>query len=556
MKEISLLNTRPLARRSPLVISALLHAALISLLTFTNAGAAKESSFPVTHRRSVILLNLRDFRYPARPRTNSAQGQQALARAGRPGSDASLRFQAAPAAAQQNLGSADDQTLHAEQPHRRFQLSVAVPVVQQKQTIVQLDVPPDIVLKQNVPLPNIVVWTAQEPPLFRRKFIAPPLKQATPKVVAQNVAPAPELQLPNNEPNVADLKMASWVTAQNRHILVPPATTAPIKIPNPEPSTQVPQIIVPDSNLTQSAALIALVESPIKPNGMIIVPPANQTGESSGSAGPGQGSRNAAGNGSGSEHGGNSASKTGDGNAGSGNGGAGARGSGELAMNGHGGRGTGNGLGGEQGGATAGTSGTGSSSGLDSAASTGSGSGNGGVGVGSGAGKAGAGSSDGFDADAPVGFTRIILPKDGRYGVVVSGSSQAVPYPETVGALSGKMVYTVYLNVGLHKKWILQYCLTKESASSIPRGSSTAVDAPWPFLIFRPDHLEQPSDYVIVHGQIDKDGRFDQLAMVFPEQFDQKDLLINSLKLWAFRAASRDRVATAVEVLLIIPGES
>jgi hypothetical protein len=148
------------------------------------------------------------------------------------------------------------------------------------------------------------------------------------------------------------------------------------------------------------------------------------------------------------------------------------------------------------------------------------------------------------------------LPKDGKYAVVVMGSSQSVPYPESVGALSGKMIYTVYLNVGLHKRWILQYCLTKEAEATVPRGSSTTLDAPWPFLIFRPDHLDEPSDYVIVHGRIDKDGRFDQLAMVFPDEFEQKELLLSSLKIWAFRPASRDRIATPVEVLLIIPGES
>lgn len=226
-----------------------------------------------------------------------------------------------------------------------------------------------------------------------------------------------------------------------------------------------------------------------------------------------------------------------------------------LAMNGGGAGGTGNGMGGGPG-TGAGISGAGSSSGLSSGASTASGSGSAGVGVGSGAGNPGAGSSEGPDANAVAGVTRISLPKDGRYGVVVTGSSQAVPYAETVGALSGNIVYTVYLNVGLRKKWILQYCLTKEAASSIPRGSSTAVDAPWPFLIFRPDQLKQPGDYVILHGQIDKDGRFDQLAMVFPDQFEQKDLLMNALKTWAFRPASRDHVATAVEILLIIPGES
>jgi hypothetical protein len=153
-------------------------------------------------------------------------------------------------------------------------------------------------------------------------------------------------------------------------------------------------------------------------------------------------------------------------------------------------------------------------------------------------------------------LTKITLPKDGKFGVVVLGSSQATPYPETAGALSGKMIYTVYLGVGLHKKWILQYCLTKAAERAAPKGSATPLEAPWPFLIFRPNDLTGSSDYVIVHGMIDTEGRFDQLAMVFPEEFEQKDLLISSLKLWTFRPASRDREPTPVEVLLIIPTES
>jgi hypothetical protein len=178
------------------------------------------------------------------------------------------------------------------------------------------------------------------------------------------------------------------------------------------------------------------------------------------------------------------------------------------------------------------------------------------VGTAAGAGTGGNGSGDGLDVNART-VTRINLPKDGKFGVVVMGSSQAVPYPESVGALGGKMVYTVYLNVGLRKKWVLQYCLTKEAERSVARGTAaTPLEAPFPFLIFRPDRLVESGDYVIVHGLINKEGSFDQLAMVFPDQFDQKDLLINSLKLWAFRPATRDRVAAPVEILLIIPGES
>ncbi len=559
MNELSLLDTRPLARRSPLPISVCLHVLLIVVLTLSNAGAEKESPSLVSNRRSVILLHLRDFSYPARRHQSSgSQGQQGLAGAGQRGGSAASRLAPAPVASQQS--SAETQTAQVAPPHRKFELSVAVPVVPEKQTIVQLQVPPEIALKQDMPLPNIIVWTARQPPPFRRQFVAPPLKQARQKVIAQNITPAPELQLPNNEPNVADLKLAALLAAQTRHFVVPPATTAPIRVPNPELSSQVPQIVVPDTNSAESAALMALVTSPVKPDGMIIVPPANQSSEASGSSSGGQRPATDKGEGSGggsqpqgAGSGNTSDSKPGGGKSGDGNtggaGSAGGRGSGsgvgDLASNGHGG-----GIGNGNSGTGNGSSGTGTGSSSGSSSGSGSG-GTGGPGHGNGA----AGSGDGLDVNI-VGVTRITLPKEGKYTVVVTGSSQAVPYPETVGALTGKMVYTVYLNVGLHKKWILQYCLAKEALRSIPRGGSTSVDAPWPFLIFRPDHLVEPNDYVIVHGLIDKDGRFDQLAMVFPNQFDQKDLLINSLKIWAFRAASRDHVPTAVEVLLIIPGES
>ncbi len=120
------------------------------------------------------------------------------------------------------------------------------------------------------------------------------------------------------------------------------------------------------------------------------------------------------------------------------------------------------------------------------------------------------------------------------------------------------MVYTVYLRVGLRKNWILQYCLPKAAEPrATARGSATPLDAPWPFLILRPDELTAPGEgYVMVHGMITSEGQFDQLAMIFPEELDKKDLLISSLNKWEFRPASRDKVPTTVEVLLIIPRQS
>jgi len=43
---------------------------------------------------------------------------------------------------------------------------------------------------------------------------------------------------------------------------------------------------------------------------------------------------------------------------------------------------------------------------------------------------------------------------------------------------------------------------------------------------------------------------------VFPDELERRDLLMSSLKLWAFRPATRDGVNTSVEVLLIIPRQT
>jgi hypothetical protein len=153
------------------------------------------------------------------------------------------------------------------------------------------------------------------------------------------------------------------------------------------------------------------------------------------------------------------------------------------------------------------------------------------------------------------GTTRLTLPKNGKFGVVVTGTSAAAPYAESIGALSGKIVYSVFLDVGLRKRWLLQYCLPKtEEQKSGVKGHAEPLDAPWPYLIVRPNAVSATNaDYVVVHGTITSDGRFDQLGLVFPKELDKKELLMSSLNEWTFRAATRDGAPAAVEILLIVP---
>ena len=83
-------------------------------------------------------------------------------------------------------------------------------------------------------------------------------------------------------------------------------------------------------------------------------------------------------------------------------------------------------------------------------------------------------------------------------------------------------------------------------------------DAPWPYLIVRPHLLpeDSDSDAIMVHGFINPNGRFEQLAIVFPPQFAQTKFVLGSLQQWEFRPARENGRLTSVEVLLIIPEES
>jgi hypothetical protein len=291
----------------------------------------------------------------------------------------------------------------------------------------------------------------------------------------------------------------------------------------------------------------------LRSSAIIVLPPANQiapSGSGDGGTSPGrEGPAHDGAQGTGTE---------GQGLAASGSGPVG------TAMQGAGENGSGAAAAGNSGAGAGAASGAGAGMGAgagDSKGSPGRSGGSNGSGAGgSGAGSAGSGTSGAADGSlgGTTSVTRFTLPKDGHYGVVVVGSAPAAPYPETVGALGGKMVYTVYLRVGLRKKWILQYCLPKAAEQRIKvRGSATPLDAPWPFLILRPDQLsDSGEEYVVVHGMITSEGHFDQLAMIFPEQLAKKDLLISSLSKWEFRPSSRDGVPTTVEVLLIIPRET
>jgi hypothetical protein len=120
---------------------------------------------------------------------------------------------------------------------------------------------------------------------------------------------------------------------------------------------------------------------------------------------------------------------------------------------------------------------------------------------------------------------------------------------------AGRLAYTVYLHVGEERNWILQYSLPRVRLAT---ASTTRPDAPWPYMIVAP-HLapgDTDTDALLVHGFIDGDGKFQKLAVVYPEEFPQAQFVLSALQQWQFRPAAQNGKTTAVEVLLIIPEES
>jgi hypothetical protein len=152
-------------------------------------------------------------------------------------------------------------------------------------------------------------------------------------------------------------------------------------------------------------------------------------------------------------------------------------------------------------------------------------------------------------------LTRLTRPADGRFDVIVLGSSISDFYPESAGLMPGTPVYTAYLRVGTRKSWIMQYCLPQVSRGNVTSDERAApLDPPWPVVIIRPDLSFAPdSVHLTVHGIINSSGHFEELSLISPDRLTDKGLLLGALQQWEFRPATQAGQPIGVAVLLIIP---
>jgi len=514
---------------STFLLSLIVHAGVCGLLTIRAIENHRIiESFPPT-RFSVRVL---DF-HSTQPQTQPASG--GIPYPGPSASPSAVRKLATGGAA---VGSPS--------PSRQIAQRMPAP-----QTLIQPDLPRELVMLPKVTVPLVVLWSPEkvEP---RKRIVPPPPDQAAIAVVR------PSLDIPIKEEKLADLRISSsaFVTQSPA---APPSTTSPIVVRGPEEVKKVPQTTSkqPDPPVPTPARVLSLSDLRM-PQGSVVVPTVNETSPnvSPGTLIPGQlkdpkqpgigdpsSKSTEAGSGKGAgEHIGkqiDSATAAGNSSAHAPNGDPagkeGKAGSGQAQSQSDQGRGT---L----------ASGRTPSQGNNQAATQ---PGPAILPVPSATAGSVAGSGNQLSS------VHISLPKDGQFGVVVVGASIEDKYPETAELWSGRMAATVYLRVGLAKSWILQYALPRliDAASA---GGGGPLEAPWPYEIIRPnlDLAELDTDALILHGFVNKDGRFEKLEVVFPPQFVQAPMVLNVLNQWHFRPAKQNGIFTPSEVLLIIPDQS
>jgi hypothetical protein len=363
-------------------------------------------------------------------------------------------------------------------------------------TLIQPDAP-KVQLAQEIPLPTVVIWTPGV-----QKNINPPPLPPTPVPLVH-----PSIELPNTEQAVSDLNISA-TPFQTAAPMPLPSTISPLALHGQVPAGQLPQTTARASGAPSGARILSLSDLQM-PEGTVVIPLAN---ESAGGTTPGI-----------LLHG------IPLGTAPAGNGKAVTDKEGGSAKSGQG----------DAGDQVADAGGAGNHNGTDNGAPAG----------------ADVSSGDGRGVPSTPTTTTITQPKNGRFEVVVVGTSVADEYPEAAKVWSGRMAYTVYLHVGVSKNWILQYSLPRSEEASVT-GEAPRLNAPWPYVILRPNLVTPNTDGVMIHGLLNTAGKLEKLALVFPAEFADAKFILDSLRQWQFRPAMQSGQAAAVEILLIIPTDT
>lgn len=502
----------PHRRPSPFLVSILLHASAAGLIWFGLHHSPRVLDAD-TQQYTVKLLELDQRQSPLQwqPRSAVAAATQA---AGNSAGNAQGRSPVPTAAPMTTSPAQAARLLRAARRTASLVSSHVAP-----QTLVQPDLPRNLVLPERIPLPRVVLWFPRN--VLVKQIVPPPRQEIT----AANVHPS--LMPPNEALNLADIKISPSIFVTKLPTIAP-SSVSPIAVKDPQPIQQAPQTSSVSNVPPTPVRVLSLADLRLD-KATIALPPVNEVAPAAGlkeiaenlpaiSSFPGTTP------GSGADRG----SDTGNGS-GAGNGIERSAGNGV----GRPGPGTGAAV------AAVKPSGPGSGSGVKAPTTQ------------SVAGDAASANESGG------AVTRIERPKGGQFGFVVIGSSPEELYPEAPNLWAGRLAYTVYLHVGLPKSWILEYSLPR-TVQAADGGEVAPPKAPWPYLMVRPNLASGDlyADAIMVHGFVSASGKFQKLSIAFPAQFPQRKFVLNSLEQWRFRPATENGRPAEVEILLIIPEDT
>jgi len=361
--------------------------------------------------------------------------------------------------------------------------------------------------------PPILSWVSRLPdvPRIKPRLFVTPGRRAVPQPPPELAAP-PKLDAPNQEYAHSTLNIATAPPKPQPALPAPPAATAPVRAFKPPAETDRPH----DGSYTliegDPVALVVLSSAPPPLDRLVPIPPGISMAPAS-----------------------LEANKR-DGHAGTGEG-ANGRGAPNRSSSGSGVRPGDSQRGGGNGASTASRSGTSTRKGEATTALS--------LDIGT-------GSNTLANNRAPASA------KVSAFDVVVVQSSNADPLVQSAGLLKGKPVYSVYLNVGTAKAWILQYCLSVEGQGppangAVQRGDLSVIAPPYPLTTGISElELGTRPHYTLIHGFLSATGKFRDLTLVGRAN-PQMTRLLHAIENWEFRPATKDQHPVEVEALLTVP---
>jgi len=158
--------------------------------------------------------------------------------------------------------------------------------------------------------------------------------------------------------------------------------------------------------------------------------------------------------------------------------------------------------------------------------------------------------------------TRIQHPANGNFDVVVMQSRSRDDLPDVGGLLTGSPVYTVYLPVGDHREWLLEYCVQGgESKQSSPYqiniDDATPVNPPYPVSTTIPNKIlgQAITRQIVLHGFLTAGGSL-QNVKAMDANNPMAIQILSLLSEWQFRPALRNNKPIDIEIILVVPARS